>query len=89
MNILVTKTYEAQLQDILNEMIAQDSDSVKKFKTYLDAILINMPTKVQKYKSSELFDDDEVKEIEHEGFVIPFYHNKQKNTFVVLGIIRR
>lgn len=88
MNILVTKTYEDQLKTILEEMIQSEPDSVKKFKMYLDTILLNMPTKDKKYKKSKFFEDEEVKDIEHEGFTIPFYHNQQKNTYVVLGIIK-
>ncbi|MFT7860924.1 MAG: type II toxin-antitoxin system RelE/ParE family toxin [Sulfurimonas sp.] len=89
MNILVTTTFEDQLKEILEDMLTHDPDSVKSFKMYLDTILLNMPTKAKKYKVSKLFDDEDVQEIEHEGFVIPFYHNKQKNTFVILGIIER
>lgn len=88
MNIVVTQTYEEQLKTLLEEMIHSDPDSVKKFKMYLDTILLNMPTKDKKYKKSKFFDDEDVKDIEHEGFTIPFYHEKQKNTFVVLGIIK-
>ena len=88
MNILVTETYEDQLKNILEEMLQFDPASVKQFKMYLDTILLNMPTKDKKYKKSKFFDDEDVKDIEHEGFTIPFYHNKQKNTYVVLGIIK-
>ncbi len=88
MNILVTKTYEEQLKSLLELMLNEDEDDAKKFKMYLDTILINMPTKANKYKKSKFFEDESVKDIEHEGFTIPFYHNEQENTFVVLGIIK-
>jgi hypothetical protein len=88
MNILVTKAYEEQLQAILEDMILNNKEGVKGFKMYLDTILLNIPTKDKKYKQSKFFDDEDVKDVEHEGFTIPFYHNKQKNTFVILGIIR-
>lgn len=88
MNILVTKTYEEQLQAILEDMILSNKDGVKGFKMYLDTILLNIPTKDKKYKKSKFFEDEDVKDVEHEGFTIPFYHNKQKNTFVILGIIK-
>ncbi|MEJ2372784.1 MAG: hypothetical protein P8Y16_03135 [Sulfurimonas sp.] len=88
MNILVTKAYEEQLQAILEDMILNNKKGVKGFKMYLDTILLNIPTKDKKYKQSKFFDDEDVKDVEHEGFTIPFYHNKQKNTFVILGIIR-
>ncbi|MDH4944269.1 hypothetical protein [Sulfurimonas sp. C5] len=88
MNILVTHTFEEQLKAVLDEMIADKSQDAQKFKMYLDTILINMPTKAGKYKISKFFDDEDVRDIEHEGFTIPFYHNKQKNTYLILGIIK-
>ncbi|QOP42238.1 hypothetical protein [Sulfurimonas marina] len=88
MNILVTQVFEDQMKEILEEMIQNDPNSVKGFKMYLDTILLNIPTKDKKYKQSKLFDDENIKDVEHEGFRIPFYHNKQKNTFVILGIIK-
>lgn len=89
MNILVTHTFEEQLKAVLEDMIADKTQDVKKFKMYLDTILINMPTKAGKYKSSKYFDDEDVRDIEHEDFTIPFYHNKQENTYLILGIIKR
>lgn len=89
MNILVTHTFEAQLRDLLESMLLTETQDVQKFKMYLDTILINMPTKAAKYKISKFFDDEDVRDIEHEDFIIPFYHNKQKNTYLILGIIRR
>lgn len=88
MNIFITPTFESQLQEILEELVEHDAAYAKSFKMYLDTILLNMPTKVGKYKSSEFIDEDGVQEIEHKGLKIPFYHNKQDETFVVLGIIK-
>lgn len=88
MNILVTPTFEEQLQTLLEEILQEDAASAKSFKMYLDTILLNMPTKVAKYKESAFFEDEGVQEIEHQGLKIPFYHNKQNNTYVILGIIK-
>ncbi|WP_304545958.1 hypothetical protein [Sulfurimonas microaerophilic] len=88
MNILVTQVFEDQMKEILEEMIETNPDSVKGFKIYLDTILLNIPTKDKKYKKSVIFDNENIKDVEHEGFRIPFYHNKQKNTFIILGIIK-
>ena len=52
MNILCTELYEAQLKSILQEFLQEDFDATKKFKLYLDTILINLPTKAHKYKKS-------------------------------------
>ena len=87
MKIVVTKTYEDQLQAILENMLHSNKESVKSFKMYLDTILLNIPTKDKKYKQSKFFEDENIKDVEHEGFRIPFYHDKQKNTYVILGIV--
>ncbi|WP_428737520.1 type II toxin-antitoxin system RelE/ParE family toxin [Sulfurimonas sp.] len=87
MKIVVTKTYEDQLQAILANMLQKDPNSPKSFKMYLDTILLNIPTKDKKYKQSKYFEDENVKDIEHEGFTIVFYHDQEKNTYVILGIL--
>lgn len=89
MKILVTKTYEEQFTKILDEMIKHNPESVKNFKMYLDTILLNVPTKDKKYKKSKFFNDENVKDIEHEGFILPFYHNEEENSFVILGILKK
>ena len=41
----------------------------------------------EKYKKSVYFDDEGIKDIEHQGFTIPFLYDAINNTYVVLGII--
>lgn len=88
MNILVTATYEDQLKAIMEDMLQKDSNSLKGFKMYLDTILLNIPTKDKKYKPSKYFDDEDVKDVEHEGLTIPFYYDQEKHTYVILGILK-
>ena len=52
MNIFCTPLYERQLKEILQDYIAEDSQATKSFKLYLDTIIINIPTKANKYKKS-------------------------------------
>ncbi len=87
MKIVNSKLYEEQLKSILDSFFSSDKKSAKSFKLYLDTIILNMPTKVAKYKKSLYFDDENIKDIEHQGFTIPFYHDIIKDTYVVLGII--
>lgn len=88
MKIVSSKLYENQLKVILEEIIKADLKAAKSFKLYLDTIILNMPTKVKKYKKSIYFDDENIKDIEHQGFTIPFYHDTINDTYAVLGIIR-
>jgi len=89
MNIVSSVLYETQLKAILGPMVQQNFGETKKFKMYLDTIILNMPTKVKKYKKSIYFDDENVKDIEHQGYTIPFYIDVKTDTYVILGIIKK
>jgi hypothetical protein len=87
MKIVNSPLYEEQLKSVLSELFGDDIKGAKSFKLYLDTIILNMPTKVKKYKKSVYFDDEHIKDIEHQGFTIPFFVDDINNTYVVLGII--
>ena len=89
MNISCTKLYESQLKEILTKMLKEDMSLTKKFKLYLDTIIINVPTKAKKYKQSIFFNDENIKDIEHEGYIIPFYISPDNNNYLILGIIEK
>ena len=89
MNILCTPLYEEQLKSILEKFANEDFNATKSFKLYLDTILINMPTKAHKYKKSIYFDDENIKDIEHENFTIVFYIDHASNNYLILGIIEK
>jgi len=87
MNIIASELYEKQLKEILDEMIVVDFNSAKNFKSYLDTIIINIPTKYNKYKKSIYYDDENIRDVVHGGFIIPFYTDESNKTFVILGIV--
>ena len=87
--ILSTKSYETQLKVILEKFLLEDMQATKKFKLYLDTILVNLPTKVNKYKASPLFDNENIREIPHEGYRIIFFYDKDKNNYLIMGIIEK
>ncbi|QOP44601.1 hypothetical protein FJR45_11875 [Sulfurimonas sediminis] len=89
MQILCTDLFEKQLQDILQELAKEDFNATKNFKIYLDTVIINIPTKAQKYKQSVYFNDENIKDLEHQGFVIPFFIDKASETYLVLGIVEK
>ena len=89
MHILNTALFEEQLKNILEEKIRTDFQDAKKYKLYLDTVLMNIPTKAHKYKNSIFFDDDTVKDVEHEGYTIPFYWDPYNEICLILGIIRK
>ena len=87
MKIVNSKLYEEQLKGILNTFFGDNIQEKKKYKLYLDTIIINIPTKVKKYKQSIYFNDENIKDVENQGFTILFYYDSINNTYVILGII--
>ncbi len=88
MKILCTKNFEQQLKAILIEFAKEDFAATKNYKMYLDTIILNIPTKVKKFKKSLYFDDENIKDVEHQGFRIPFYFEKETDTYLILGIVK-
>jgi len=87
--ILCTQTFEEQLKALLSEFVTEDFAACKNFKMYLDTVILNMPTKVQKFKKSIYFNDENIKDIEHQGLVIPFYIDERTETYLILGIVKK
>jgi hypothetical protein len=88
MNILVSDFYKEQLKSVL-KLFEKDQNSAKSFHLYLDTVIINMQTKIKKYKQSVYFNDENIKDIENQGYTIPFYIDENKKLYVLLGIIKK
>lgn len=89
MNILTSKLYEKQLKEILEILMKDDYKAAKNFKMYLDTIIINMATKVKKYKKSIYFDDENIKDIEFQGCRVVFLVDKSNSCYILLGITKK
>ena len=89
MNILCTETFEEQLKALLKEYAAEDFAACKNYKMYLDTVILNMPTKVKKFKKSIYFDDENIKDIEHQGHIIPFYIDEETDSYLIIGIVKK
>lgn len=89
MKILCTSLYETQLKEILEQFALKDSAATKMFKIYLDTLIINIPTKASKYKQSIYFDDENIKDLIYEDFIIPFYIDKSTQSYLILGIVKK
>jgi hypothetical protein len=89
MNILTSSLYEQQLKEILELIAKEDYKAAKNFKMYLDTIIINISSKEQKYKKSIYFDNNDIKDIEFQGCVIPFLIDKANNCYIILGITKK
>jgi len=87
--ILSSNLYEEQLKAILEPYLQSDPKGIKDFKLYLDTVILNMPSKAKKYKKSIYFDDEDIKDIEHQGYSIPFVYDEINETFLILGIIEK
>lgn len=55
MKIVTSELYERQLKELLDDLAQQEYALTKQFKMYLDTIVLNLPTKVKKYKKIHLF----------------------------------
>jgi hypothetical protein len=88
MKIVCSELYVSQLKAILEEMVEYDFKATKSFKSYLDTIILNVPTKSKKYKKSILFDDENIKDIEHQGLRIPFMIDETNDVYVILGVTK-
>jgi len=88
-NIICSELYEKQLKEILESLVKEDFKATKSFKLYLDTLILNMPTKVKKYKTSIFFDDKNIKDLECQGYTIPFLVDEENDVFVVLGIVKK
>jgi len=89
MVILSSGLYKKQLDEIVTLFTKEVGESdVKNFEMYLDTVIINMQTKVKKYKKSVYFDNEDVKDIENQGYTIPFYSDESKKVYVLLGIVK-
>jgi len=89
MKILCTKTYEQELKKILKSIAEVDIEEAKKFKTYLDTIVINIPTKVSKYEKSIYFYDENVKDVEYEQYTVVFYYDEFNKNYIILTILEK
>ena len=87
MKTLASELYKEQLKESLELVKNQSEADVKNFEMYLDTIIINMHTKIKKYKQSIYFDDENIKDIQNQGFTIPFYNDEKKNLYILLGIV--
>jgi len=87
MKTLASELYKEQLKESLELVKNQSEADVKNFEMYLDTIIINMHTKIKKYKQSIYFDDEDIKDIQNQGFTIPFYNDEKKNLYILLGIV--
>lgn len=89
MKILCSQLYEKQIKEILIPIASSDYNQAKNFKLYLDTIILNVPTKARKYKQSVYSDNENIKDIEHEGYTIPFLFDEPNNTYLILAILKK
>jgi hypothetical protein len=82
MNVFTSNLYREQLKDVLKNI-----ENSKSFALYLDTIIINMHTKAKKYKKSIYFENENIKDIENQGYTIPFYFDEKNNIYVLLGLL--
>jgi len=89
MKILCSTTFQEQYQALLKEYSEIDYEAVKRYKVYLDTVILNMPTKLAKFKKSLYFEDENIKDLEHQGHIIPFYIDEKNGNILLIGIFKK
>ena len=89
MNIVNSENYLLQFKKLVYDLVIEDIQNAKKFKLYVDTVVLNLATKLKKYKQSHYFDDENIKDIQHEGYTITFYVDEPIGVCVLLGIIKK
>lgn len=87
MCILASNLYKEQLKVILKHLEEENVSNAKNFELYLDTVIVNMQTKIKKYKQSIYFNNENIKDIENQGYTIPFYIDEKKKVYVLLGLL--
>lgn len=85
-NIISTTLFKESLIEILMALSETNEKTAKDFELYLQTVIVNMGTKVTKYKKSIYFDNEKIKEIQNQGYVIPFYIDNEN--YILLGITK-
>lgn len=88
MNTLSSELYKEQLKEILELVKDQSDTDTHSFEMYLDTIILNMHTKLKKYKKSIYFDNENIKDIQNQGCTIVFYIDAKNKMNVLLGIVK-
>ena len=88
MQILSSQLFQKQLKEIFQPYVQSDPKGIKDFKLYLDTVILNMPSKAKKYKQSVYFDNENIRDIEHQGYTIPFFMDEKNGLYLILGIIQ-
>jgi len=68
--------------------LKEDESVAKSFAIYHDTIIFNIHTKVRKYKQSQYFDNPNVKDIENQGYTIPFFIDEKRGRYILLGMVK-
>jgi hypothetical protein len=89
MKIVCTDVFKEQYKSLLSEYAKIDFEAVKRYKVYLDTVLLNMPTKLQKFPKSHYFEEKAIFDLEHQGHIIPFYFDEKNSTILLLGLFKK
>jgi len=87
MSVLSSELYKKQLKETLELLKKQSDFDIRNFEMYLDTIIVNMQSKIKKYKQSIYFNDENIKDIQNQGFTVPFYIDEKKSLYILLGIV--
>lgn len=88
MIIIRDNRYIENLQNLLDNIAKDSITRANKFRINLDKKINNLPNMPFKYRQSNYYKDNKVRDLIFKGYTIPYLVDKEKQLIVVLDIFK-
>jgi len=89
MEIIYKKAFENQLLNIINFITKDKVNASIKFANELEKLIFLIPDNPLKYKASDYFKNENVRDMTYKGYTIVYKVSFQKNTIEILRIFNQ
>jgi len=89
MQIIYKKAFESQLLNIINFIAKDKVNASIQFANELEKLIFLIPDNPLKYKTSDYFNNENVRDMTYKGYTIVYKVSFQKNTIEVLRIFNQ
>lgn len=88
MNIYKNPKYNIRLTEILKYIAVNNSSNAKGFKSKLDKFILNLINSSYKFRQSNYFENENIRDLIFKGFTIPYLIDLEKNRIIILDIFK-
>lgn len=88
MNIYKNPKYNIRLTEILKYIAVNNSSNAKGFKSKLDKFILNLINSPYKFRQSNYFENENIRDLIFKGFTIPYLIDLEKNRIIILDIFK-